>query len=81
MGVLHSGPCDTVLAGAGVKGGQAVGSTGKDGARVAERPVGVEDFLATVFSAVGVNPATENFTEGRPIRLVKDGKAVKELVG
>jgi len=35
----------------------------------------------TVFSAVGVNPATENFTEGRPIRLVKDGKPIKELVG
>ena len=71
----------TVLAGAGVKGGQAIGSTGKDGAGVAERPVGVGDFLATVFSAVGVNPATENFTEGRPIRLVKDGKAIEELVG
>src|SRR5262245_1040935 len=71
----------TVLAGATVKGGQAVGSTGKDGAAVAERPVGVGDFLATVFTAVGVNPATENFTEGRPIRLVKEGKAIKELVG
>jgi uncharacterized protein (DUF1501 family) len=70
-----------VLAGAGVKGGQAVGNTGKDGASVAERPVGVGDFLATVFTAVGVNPAAENFTEGRPIRLVKDGKAIEELVG
>src|SRR5262245_47897531 len=71
----------TVLAGATVKGGQAVGSTGKDGAAVAERPVGVGDFLATVFTAVGVNPATENFPEGRPSRLVKEGKAIKELVG
>jgi uncharacterized protein (DUF1501 family) len=70
----------TVLAGAGVKGGQAVGSSGKDGAAVAERLVGVGDFMATVFSAVGVNPAKENFTEGRPIRLVKDGTAIKELV-
>jgi uncharacterized protein (DUF1501 family) len=71
----------TVLAGASVKGGQVVGSSGKDGAAVAERPVGVGDFLATVFTAVGVNPATENLTEGRPIRLVKDGTAIKELVG
>jgi uncharacterized protein (DUF1501 family) len=70
----------TVLAGAGVKGGQAVGSTGKDGAAVTERPVGVADFLATVFTAAGVNPNTENFVDGRPIRLVKGGKAVKELV-
>src|SRR5207248_11024293 len=58
----------TVLAGAGVKGGQAIGSTGKDGAAVAERPVGVGDFLATVFAAVGVDPKTENHTwDGRPI--------------
>jgi uncharacterized protein (DUF1501 family) len=71
----------TVLAGAGVKGGQAVGSTGKDGAAVVERPVGVTDFLATVFTAVGVDPAKENFTEGRPIRLVKGGTPIAELVG
>jgi uncharacterized protein (DUF1501 family) len=71
----------TVLAGAGVKGGQAIGSTGKDGAAVTERPVSVADFLATVFTAVGVDPAKENFTEGRPIRLVKGGTPIQELVG
>ena len=73
----------TVLAGAGVKGGQAVGSTGKDGMRVAGRPVGVADFLATIFTAVGVDPAKENQTwEGRPISLApKEGQALKELVG
>jgi uncharacterized protein (DUF1501 family) len=70
-----------VLAGAGVKGGQAVGSSGKDGGAVADRPVGVADFLVTVFTAVGVNPLTENHTfDGRPIPLVKGGSAVKELV-
>ncbi|HEY7314176.1 MAG TPA: DUF1501 domain-containing protein [Gemmataceae bacterium] len=73
----------TVLAGAGVKGGQAVGKTGKDGAAVAERPVRVGDFLATVFTAVSVDPAKENLTwEGRPIALVPKGsKAIEELVG
>jgi uncharacterized protein (DUF1501 family) len=70
----------TVLAGAGVKGGQAVGSTGKDGAAVTDGLVGVEDFLATVFTAVGVSPGNENFIDGRPIRLVKGGRAIKELV-
>jgi uncharacterized protein (DUF1501 family) len=73
----------TVLAGAGIKGGQAVGKTGKDGAAVAERPVGVADFLATVFTAVGVDPTKENLTwEGRPIPLVPKGaKPVEELLG
>jgi uncharacterized protein (DUF1501 family) len=71
----------TVLAGAGVKGGQAIGSTGKDGAAVTEKPVGVADFLATVFTAVGVKPTTENRTwDGRPIPLVKGGIAVEELL-
>lgn len=69
----------TVLAGAGVKGGQAVGSTGKDGVAVTDRPVETADFLATVFSASGVSPSKENFVEGRPIRLVKGGKAIKEF--
>jgi uncharacterized protein (DUF1501 family) len=73
----------TVMAGAGVKGGQAVGSSGKDGMTVADRPVGVADFLATIFTAVGVDPAKENQTwEGRPISLApKGGKALEELVG
>jgi uncharacterized protein (DUF1501 family) len=71
----------TVLAGASVKGGRAVGSTGKDGMAVAERPVGVADFLATVFTAVGVDPSKDNFVDGRPIRLVKGGTAIEELVG
>lgn len=73
----------TVLAGAGIKGGQAVGKTGKDGASVVERPVSVADFLATVFTAVGVDPAKENLTwEGRPIPLVPKGsKVIEELVG
>jgi uncharacterized protein (DUF1501 family) len=72
----------TVLAGAKVKGGQAVGKSSKDGTTVAERPVTVADFLATVFTAVGVDPATENHTwDGRPIPLVKGGKVVEELSG
>ncbi len=73
----------TVLAGSEIKGGQAVGSTGKDGAAVVERPIGVAEFLATVFTAVGVDPAKENKTwEGRPIPLVAKGtKVIEELVG
>jgi uncharacterized protein (DUF1501 family) len=71
----------TVLAGAGVKGGQAVGKTEADGSAVAERPVSVADFLATVFTAVGVDPTTENKTwDGRPIQIVKGGKVVEELI-
>jgi uncharacterized protein (DUF1501 family) len=72
----------TVLAGASVKGGQAIGNTGKDGTTVTQRPVTVVDFLATIFSAVGVDPVKENHTwDGRPIPLVKGGTAIEELIG
>jgi uncharacterized protein (DUF1501 family) len=71
----------TVLAGAGVKGGQAIGVTSKDGTTVEQKPVTVADFLATVFTAVGVDPKTENRTwDGRPIQLVKGGTVVEELI-
>jgi uncharacterized protein (DUF1501 family) len=70
-----------VLAGAGVKGGQVIGSTSEDGTTVTKRPVGVGEFLATVFTAVGVDPTTENKTsDGRPIALVKNSAAIEELV-
>lgn len=72
----------TVLAGADVKGGQVIGKTAPDAMTVAERPVSVADFLATVFTAAGVDPTKENNTpEGRPIALVKGGTVIEELVG
>ena len=72
----------TVLAGAGVKGGQVIGKTAPDALTVAERPVTVADFLATVFTAADVDPLKENNTpEGRPIALVKGGTVIEELVG
>jgi uncharacterized protein (DUF1501 family) len=61
----------TVLAGGGVKGGQAIGKTSADGMKVEDRPVTVPDFLATVCSALGVDPKKTNDSNvGRPIRIV-----------
>src|SRR5207302_2953734 len=45
-----------VIAGGGVKGGQAVGKTSADGTTVEQRPVSGSDFLATVCKVVGVDP-------------------------
>src|SRR5262249_52973252 len=50
----------TVLAGGGVKGGGAVGKTSKDGATVTDRPVKVQDFLATICGALGIDPLKQN---------------------
>jgi hypothetical protein len=72
----------TVLAGAGIKTEQVVGRTKTDGSDVAERPVQIMDFLATVCKAVGVDPGTQNMSDGeRPIRLVDiNAKPVTEVL-
>jgi hypothetical protein len=71
-----------VLGGGGVRGGQAVGRTSKDGAAVEERPVSVPDLLATVCSLLGMDPRKQNLSNvGRPIRLADPaGKPVKEVL-
>jgi hypothetical protein len=72
----------TVLAGGGIKGGQAVGKTSADGTTVEERPVSVADFLGTVCTALGIDPLKQNQSNvGRPIRIVdKAAVPIKEVL-
>jgi hypothetical protein len=59
-----------VFAGAGVRGGQAIGQSDRNGAYPASRPYTPGDFAATVYQALGVDPAVELHDPlGRPIRL------------
>jgi hypothetical protein len=61
-----------VLAGGGIKGGQVVGKTSADGMAVEERPVNVQDFLATVAAALSIDGTKQNNSNvGRPIRIVE----------
>ena len=71
----------SVLAGAGIKGGQAVGKTDARGADVRERPVGAGDFMATVCKALGID-CTKNYTArgGRPMhKVARDARPVTQL--
>jgi hypothetical protein len=72
----------TVIAGGGIKGGQAVGKTSKDGTTVEERVTPTVDFLATVCGALGIDFQKQNMSNvGRPIRIVeKDAKPVTEVL-
>ncbi len=72
----------TVLAGGGIKGGSVFGKTSEDGTAVEERPIVVQDLLATVGLALGIDITKQNNSNvGRPIRFV-DPKAnpVKEVL-
>jgi hypothetical protein len=73
----------TVLAGGGIKGGQAYGKTSADGMEIADKPTTAADFMATVVTALGISHTTPNRSNlGRPITIADKGsKPIKDIVG
>lgn len=73
----------SILFGGGIRGGQVIGRTDKQGAQVEDRPIAAVDFLATVCHLIGVDYTKKNDTPiGRPVRIVdKSAKPIKELTG
>jgi hypothetical protein len=70
------------LAGAGIKGGQVIGKSDETTATYEERPVTPEDFSATVYHALGINPRAEFHDQlNRPLPIVRGGEPVHELWG
>lgn len=69
-----------IFAGAGVKGGNVIGSTDKNGAFVTDRPVRPADVAWTVYDALGIDPTKDLHTpEGRPVSILAEGATVQEL--
>jgi len=73
----------TVLAGGGIRGGQAYGQTSADGQAVVSSPTDVKTFIATLWKALGVNHEHQNISNiGRPIRLADAGsRPIADIVG
>ncbi|MBX3442301.1 MAG: DUF1501 domain-containing protein [Planctomyces sp.] len=71
-----------VLGGAGIRGGGVLGRTSDDGLTVEDRPVAVPDLLATICTALGLDPQKQNLSNvARPIRLVDpSGVPIEELL-
>lgn len=71
----------TVLFGGGIRGGQAIGKTDGQGARVLERPVSTKDFMGTICKVLGIDGQRQiNTPIGRPIRIVEAGaNPIEEL--
>jgi hypothetical protein len=70
-----------LFAGGGIATGQVIGATDARGEDAVERIVGPEDFLATIYSHLGIdyeNVAIPDFS-GRPIPIVREGRAIVEL--
>jgi uncharacterized protein (DUF1501 family) len=71
----------TVLAGAGIQGGQVYGETDKIGGAPTDSPVYVSDFIATIYKVLGYDSSTLVHDRlGRPHPIVQ-GQPVKALFG
>ncbi len=66
----------TALAGGGVKGGLVYGESDQDGYDVKDKKVTEGDFFATVYTALGIDPKTENYSGLRPVPLAQFGHRV-----
>jgi hypothetical protein len=69
------------LAGAGIKAGQAVGSSDAFGAYPKERPVHISDLAATIYHLLGVDPRAQLTDIQGQLRFICDGNVVEEAVG
>lgn len=68
-----------LFAGAGVRGGQVIGRSDAVAAYPVTRPYRHSDVAATVYSALGIDPATEiQDIQGRPLRL-NHGRVIEAL--
>jgi hypothetical protein len=71
-----TGAQSVLLFGGGVKRGVAYGRTADDRPmKVVEKPVRVDDLLATILHVAGIPPDLAYTVEKRPVYVTKDGKA------
>jgi hypothetical protein len=78
----HPKAYTTLLAGGGIRGGQVYGSTDERGFAVAENPVAVPDFNATIAYALGLPLDQVIYSPSqRPFTVVDKGKPLTQLFG
>ncbi len=71
-----------LVAGGGLKMGQAVGASTAKGERPKDRPLTVPQVLSTIYQAIGIDPAmTFPNGAGRPMYVLDDREPVRELLG
>ena len=70
-----------LVAGGGLRLGQVIGATNRLGEYPTVRPLSASQILATVYRAIGINPASQ-FTGdgGRPMSILENAEAIHELL-
>ncbi len=70
-----------LLAGGGMKTGQVIGSTDKNGAYAKDRPVTFQNVFATLYHNLGISPETAvPDRNDRPMPLLQELEPIRELV-
>jgi hypothetical protein len=69
-----------VLAGGGLKTGQAIGTSDELGMVPVEDAISIPDFHATIHAALGTNPAEELYDGARPVPLTDGGKPIARIL-
>jgi hypothetical protein len=77
----HSKAFSTFLAGGGLRTGQVVGETDELGKTIVKQPVSVPDLHATVYCALGIDPAKNLFAGDRPVPITDNGRPLAALLG
>jgi len=69
-----------VLSGAGVKEGQIIGSTTRDGGEPKDRPLTPGDLLASIYELLGIDyQSTVLDRQNRPVPIIQQGEPIREL--
>ena len=71
-----------LLAGGGMRTGQAIGATNRLGEYALDRPVDMQEVIATIYHNLGIDPGTTTISDptGRPQYLIENRIPIREIV-
>jgi hypothetical protein len=75
----HSKCFSMVMAGGGLKTGQAIGTSDDLAMNPVAEPISIPDVHATIHAALGTNPAEELYDGARPVPLTDGGIPIAKL--
>jgi uncharacterized protein (DUF1501 family) len=71
-----------LMAGGGISGGRVIGASDAKGEGPKDTPITPEDIAASFYHSLGIDSQKEYQTpSGRPVRIVREGKPLKEIFG
>ncbi len=71
-----------LMAGGGIRAGQAIGATDDKGTEPTDEPHSPDDVAATFYRTLGIDTRKEyHSSTGRPIMIVRDGTPIERLLG